>query len=76
MKNINKMVEDGFIWVLMAFSGAVNTTQTILTLLRFVKVKLEQELGRQTLVNITMHLMVNLVECGELEEGYQANYVV
>ena len=76
MKNISRMAEDGFIWVLMVSTGAVSIIQITQILLRFEKVKPEQGLGQRIPESITMLLMESLEACGELEEEYQVNYVV
>ena len=59
----------------MVFTGVVNTTQTIQTLLRFEKVKQEQGLGLRILENTIMLLMVNMEVCGEPVEEFQVSYV-
>jgi len=59
----------------MVSTGVVSTILIILTLLKFVKERLELGLGQQILESITMLLMENMEACGELEEEFQASFV-
>ena len=59
----------------MVSTGVVSTILIIPILLKFVKERLELELGQQILENITMLLMENMEACGELEEEFQVSFV-
>ena len=59
----------------MVSTGVVSITLIILTLLKFVKERLELELGQQILGNIIMLLMENMEACGALEEEFQVSFV-